>query len=35
MLNKVFKDKAGQAQLNDLHGKIAEELGNIYLTLRY
>ena len=28
MLTKVFKDKAGQAQLNDLHGKIAEELGN-------
>lgn len=27
-MNKVFKDKAGQVQLNDLHGKVAEELGN-------
>lgn len=27
MLDKVYKDKAGQVQLNDLHGKVAEELG--------
>lgn len=28
MLDRVYRDKAGQVQLNDLHGKIAEELGN-------
>lgn len=27
MLDRVYKDKANQIQLNDLHNKVAEELG--------